>query len=56
MAEWLGNGLQNRVQQFESAWHLPKKSRFHQGVATFFVVVDKSDMSCESDKSDKIYG
>ncbi len=22
MAEWLGNGLQNRVQQFESAWYL----------------------------------
>ena len=22
MAEWLGNGLQNRVQQFESAWNL----------------------------------
>lgn len=22
MAEWLGIGLQNRVQQFESAWHL----------------------------------
>ena len=24
MAEWLGIGLQNRVQQFESAWHLSK--------------------------------
>jgi hypothetical protein len=22
MAERLGNGLQNRVQQFKSAWHL----------------------------------
>ncbi len=22
MAEWLGNGLQNHVQQFDSAWHL----------------------------------
>ena len=22
MAEWLGSGLQNRVQQFESAWYL----------------------------------
>ncbi len=22
MAEWLGNGLQNRVQQFDSAWYL----------------------------------
>ena len=26
MAEWLGNGLQNRVQQFDSAWYLKKKS------------------------------
>ncbi|GEM_PF-7054964 len=25
MAEWLGNGLQNRVQQFESAWYLEKR-------------------------------
>ena len=22
MAEWLGNGLQNHAQQFDSAWHL----------------------------------
>lgn len=22
MTEWLGSGLQNRVQQFESAWYL----------------------------------
>lgn len=29
MAERLGNGLQNRVQQFESAWHLNKKGDFH---------------------------
>lgn len=28
MAEWLGNGLQNRVQQFESAWNLNKKGDF----------------------------
>ena len=27
MAEWLGNGLQNRVQQFDSAWYLKNKSR-----------------------------
>ena len=26
MAEWLGNGLQNRVQQFDSAWYLKRKS------------------------------
>lgn len=24
MAEWLGSGLQNRVQQFDSAWYLIK--------------------------------
>ena len=27
MAEWLGNGLQNRVQQFDSAWYLPQRQR-----------------------------
>ena len=26
MAEWLGNGLQNRVQQFDSAWYLKKQT------------------------------
>ena len=26
MAEWLGNGLQNRVQQFDSAWYLKKRT------------------------------
>ena len=25
MAEWLGNGLQNRLQQFDSAWYLKKR-------------------------------
>ena len=25
MAEWLGNGLQNRLQQFDSAWYLKTK-------------------------------
>ena len=25
MSEWLGNGLQNRLQQFESAWYLKKR-------------------------------
>ena len=25
MAEWLGNGLQNRVQQFDSAWYLKNR-------------------------------
>lgn len=27
MAEWLGNGLQNRVQQFDSAWYLQNPSQ-----------------------------
>lgn len=26
MSEWLGTGLQNRSQRFESAWHLSIKS------------------------------
>lgn len=26
MAEWLGNGLQNRLQQFDSAWYLKNKA------------------------------
>ena len=25
MAEWLGTGLQNQVQQFDSAWYLKTK-------------------------------
>lgn len=29
MAEWLGNGLQNRVQQFDSAWYLLNPSQMH---------------------------
>ena len=24
MAEWLGTGLQNLLQRFDSAWYLPK--------------------------------
>ena len=35
MAEWLGNGLQNHVQQFDSAWHLD-----------FFSVFMKPILSC----------
>ena len=26
MAEWLGTGLQNRAQQFDSAWYLHKET------------------------------
>ena len=36
MAEWLGTGLQNQVQQFDSAWHLIKKA--HSDVSFFYEV------------------
>ena len=36
MAEWLGTGLQNQVQQFDSAWHLIKKA--HIDVSFFYEV------------------
>ena len=29
MAEWLGIGLQNRAQQFDSAWYLTRKRLCH---------------------------
>ncbi len=28
MAEWLGIGLQNRAQQFDSAWYLKEGARW----------------------------
>lgn len=31
MAEWLGNGLQNRAQQFDSAWYLFNPASTHRG-------------------------
>lgn len=34
MAEWLGNGLQNRLQRFESAWYLKAKVKIN--VLAFF--------------------
>ena len=40
MAEWLGNGLQNRVQQFDSAWYLKAQttpSQHKEGVFFFFL-------------------
>lgn len=39
MSEWLGNGLQNRLQQFESAWYL-KKRKFSHAEFPFFVVAE----------------
>lgn len=38
MAEWLGNGLQNRVQQFESAWYLTKKENSQTENFPFFII------------------
>lgn len=35
MAEWLGNGLQNRPQQFDSAWYLKAASPI--SVTQFFI-------------------
>ena len=40
MAEWLGNGLQNHVQQFDSAWHLDLL------VISFSVINYVVSMSC----------
>lgn len=36
MAEWLGTGLQNRLQQFDSAWYL-RYSGFRMEAAYFLV-------------------
>ena len=35
MAEWLGSGLQNRVQQFDSAWYLKEGDSI--GLPSFFL-------------------
>ena len=35
MAEWLGTGLQNLLQRFDSAWYL-KKSQSHTALAFLF--------------------
>lgn len=37
LAEWLGNGLQNRVQQFESARYLPQPAPCSLCRVRFFV-------------------
>ena len=40
MAEWLGTGLQNLLQRFDSAWYLKKASgRWSGGV--FFVILSR---------------
>ena len=40
MAEWLGIGLQNRAQQFDSAWYLKEGAvmRMHVWRLTFFLL------------------
>ena len=35
MAEWLGSGLQNRVQQFDSAWYLQNPVLYEAGFFVF---------------------
>ncbi len=42
MAEWLGNGLQNRGQQFESAWYLKKKEFSVLENSLFFTLTTKT--------------
>ncbi len=37
MAEWLGNGLQNRVQRFESAWYLKIKPADYLMISGFLI-------------------
>lgn len=37
MAEWLGIGLQNRAQQFDSAWYLDPSIASVTGGDAFFV-------------------
>lgn len=39
MAEWLGIGLQNRAQQFDSAWYLTKPRRELHGEAFFVLMI-----------------
>jgi hypothetical protein len=38
MAEWLGNGLQNRVQRFESAWYLLETEKIECGKFNLFIL------------------
>ncbi len=40
MAEWLGIGLQNQVQQFKSAWHLSKSLKKISSGIFFCAVFD----------------
>ncbi len=42
MTEWLGNGLQNRVQQFESAWHLKIKRSFNAKFLLLYAIYSKA--------------
>ena len=46
MAEWLGNGLQNRAQQFDSAWNL-HSSDFSKAGAIFLYILSGRAFFCD---------
>ncbi len=48
MAEWLGNGLQNRAQQFDSAWNLHPATRRPIATGLFLYII--SVQTCTSQK------
>lgn len=41
MSEWLGTGLQNRSQRFESAWHLKEKLAY-SGLFLYLIATNYS--------------
>ena len=47
MAEWLGNGLQNRVQQFDSAWYLKKALSDIPGGAFYYKKSNRFRLLCK---------
>ena len=56
MAEWLGNGLQNRVQQFDSAWYLQKqtnsfKTYLERVFLFFYIYTQKETIKTNKDES-----
>jgi hypothetical protein len=57
MAEWLGNGLQNRLQRFESAWYLKVKVKI-KVLAFFYCYISTPAYSRQTGelKPDKLNG
>ena len=45
MSEWLGTGLQNRLQQFESAWHLLSKARLNGLFSLYIIYILSGDLT-----------